>query len=193
MSPASFGASPGALQNPAAFGGMPQASPFTPGMGGIMPGPGYQLPPLQNPGYNPGGGFMPAPIGGQWNQIAQQMAGPMFMPQGVSAMGGPLNPQMPTQPSPVTVPNFTPPPGSTYLAPHLYTPTTPTQTAPPVTMPNTSPVQIPSGVPRTAPISVGGIPISSGGRVLAAGGGGGGGGGSRSQLFNNVFRPDMRF
>lgn len=173
VSPASFGAPPGALQNPAAFGGMP--SPFNAGQGGIMPNPGYQLPPLQNPSYNPGGGFMPAPIGGQWNQIAQQMAGPMFMPQGVSAMGGPMNPQMPTQPSGVTVPNFAPPPGSHYLAPHLYMPSTPTQTAPnPVSAPN--PVQIPPGTPRVQPTQ------SMNPALLQALMGGGGGGGYISPM-----------
>lgn len=144
LSPASFGADPSALLNPAAFGGHP--APFTAGMGGIMPGPGYQLPPLQNPGYNPGGGFMPTPIGGMWNQIAQHMAGPMFMPQGTTALAGAPNPLPPSQPSGVTVPGFTPTPGSNYLAPNLYIPQTPVKTAP-TPPPVTTPISIPPGTP----------------------------------------------
>lgn len=47
---------------------------------------------------------MPTPIGGQFNQLAQQMAGPMFMPAGTSILAGQSNPIAPQQPSGVTVP-----------------------------------------------------------------------------------------
>lgn len=79
----------------------PRAGPFQGGTGGTFQS---LIPPMGMPSYNPGGGYMPAPIGGQWNQIAQQMAGPMFMPQGTSILGGQSNPIAPQQPSGVTVP-----------------------------------------------------------------------------------------
>lgn len=94
-------AGPGAFGGiPAGFGGVagqPIAQPFNGGFGGLVP-------PPQAASYNPGGGYMPAPIGGQFNQLAQQMAGPMFMPAGTSILAGRSNPIAPQQPSGVTVP-----------------------------------------------------------------------------------------
>lgn len=76
----------------------PTAQPFAAGAGGIMPGtPGSMglIPPMPQmaiPGLSPYGpaitgtqSMMPIPMGGQWNQLAQQMAGPMFMPPHPSA------------------------------------------------------------------------------------------------------------
>lgn len=166
VSLASFGASPGALMNPAAFGG--QGSQFAAGTGGILPGtPGSMglippMPQMAMPGISPYGpaipgtqSFMPAPVGGQWNQLAQQMAGPMFMPPKPGA-GIPY-------PNPVM-------PGGTPIA-TVTAPKPPV--APPMPMPVTAPFPV---MPNTLnrPASVGGIPISHGGRVLAAGGGAGG-------------------
>lgn len=92
----------------------PYAAPFAAGSGGAMPSqPGYPgggiggpyqnfIPQAQPANYNPGGGFMPAPIGGYWNQMAQQMAGPMYGPAGVSAMMGMRNPMAAMNSSPIT-------------------------------------------------------------------------------------------
>lgn len=76
---------------------------FIGGQGGLL---NAQMPngPSGTPNYNPGGGYMPAPIGGYWNQVAQQMAGPMFGPQGSSVTLGAQNPVMPQQQSNMTVP-----------------------------------------------------------------------------------------
>lgn len=89
--------------------GMPPiAQPFTAGAGGILPGtPGSMglippMPQMAMPGLSPYGpaipgtqSFMPAPMGGQWNQLAQQMAGPMFMPPAPSTGIPYPNPVMP--------------------------------------------------------------------------------------------------
>jgi hypothetical protein len=81
-----------------------------------MPQPGQQFGPYQNfipqpqsSNYNPGGGYMPTPVGGYWNQQAQQMAGPMFGPHGSSVTMGGANPIAPAQVSANTVPWYTAP------------------------------------------------------------------------------------
>ena len=76
--------------------GMPQPQ----GMGapqGQMPSGGqYQnfIPPIQATPFNYQGGQQPLPIGGMWNQVAQQMAGPGFMQPGTSAMYSGFNPAL---------------------------------------------------------------------------------------------------
>lgn len=118
----------------------------------MLGNPGYQLPALQSGGYNPGGGYMPTPIGGMWNQIAQQMAGPLFMPGGMSVLGGAPNTVAPGQPSNLTVPGFNPAPGTNYFAPNLYMPTTPTKTAPTTTPPSmVPPINLPPNIPLNGP------------------------------------------
>lgn len=117
------------VANPALFGTAPNAQPTPPafagGIGGTLTGnaammpPGgsgspYQsfIPPMAQANYNPGGGFMPTPMGGQWNQLAQQMAGPMFLPSGVKPSVSPLF----GAPNPVGMPQQpTPPPSATPL------------------------------------------------------------------------------
>lgn len=76
-----------------------------------------------------GGGSMPAPVGGYWNQVAQQMAGPMFGPYGASTLMGTPNPTPAAQPSPLLHPASPPSSGTpTSLG---YIPTTlPTGAAP---------------------------------------------------------------
>jgi hypothetical protein len=113
----------------------PMAMPFQGGMGGMMPmgmppGNPMPIPPMSMPNYNPGGGTMPTPLGGQWNQIAQQMAGPMFMPQGSTILGGAPNAIPPMQVSPTTVPGYKPP---TSVPPPMVMPTG----TPPVRFPGT--------------------------------------------------------
>ena len=88
------------------------------------------IPQAPNLNYNPGGGYMPTPVGGQWNQIAQQMAGPMFGPPGTSALMGAQNGMSPAQMSAQTVPGYKPP--ST-------TPMLPTMPAPGMTAPGALP------------------------------------------------------
>lgn len=101
---------------------------FSPGLGGVMPGgltprgagsgdlngtmagipgmptPQAGMPPPQNLYGTLGGGSMPAPVGGYWNQVAQQMAGPMFGPYGASSLMGQSNPIQAPQPSPLLQP-----------------------------------------------------------------------------------------
>lgn len=102
------GTIPGYPLNPGSPGsGAGSPMPFMGGQGGLL---NSQMPngPTGTPNYNPGGGYMPAPIGGYWNQIAQQMAGPMFGPQGSSVTLGAQNPVMPQQQSNMTVPQQMP-------------------------------------------------------------------------------------
>lgn len=91
-------ASPNALAGLTAMLGMAGA----PGASAGSPAPGAAMPPVPN--YNPGGGYLHTPIGGYWNQVAQQMAGPMFAPQGASVLAGFSNDIAPTRVSQVTVP-----------------------------------------------------------------------------------------
>jgi hypothetical protein len=90
----------------------PVAGQFQPGMGGIQASP--LIPPVSMPNYNiPGNylpnpvgvqGFMPPAIGGQWNQLAQQMAGPMYLPSAPArGIPSPLTPPPKATP-PVTMP-----------------------------------------------------------------------------------------
>ena len=72
--------------------------PGTPGSMGLIP----PMPQMAMPGLSPYGpaipgtqSMMPAPVGGQWNQLAQQMAGPMFMPPHPGAGTPYPNPVMP--------------------------------------------------------------------------------------------------
>jgi len=104
---------PGAPQY---MGAPPIAGQFQPGMGGIQQPP--LIPPMSMPSYNfPGNylpgqagmqGFMPPAIGGQWNQLAQQMAGRMYLPPAPG--GGIPSPLMPppTVHPPVTMPILPP-------------------------------------------------------------------------------------
>lgn len=167
VSLASFGASPAALMNPAAFGG--QGSQFAAGTGGILPGtPGSMglippMPQMAMPGLSPSGpaipgtqSFMPAPVGGQWNQLAQQMAGPMFMPPAPSA-GIPY-------PKPVM-------PGGGPIA----TVAAPEPPAPPVA----PPMPMPIGVPPGGRVFGGNL---GGGQLFGGGGGGFGGGMLRPRI-----------
>lgn len=55
------------------------------------------------PNYNLGGGFQRIPIGGYWNQVAQQMAGPIFSPWGSTNEAGGRN-MLAQQPSQLLVP-----------------------------------------------------------------------------------------
>ena len=68
----------------------PQASGTSQGAGP------YQnfIPPIQATPYNYQGGQQPLPIGGMWNQVAQQMAGPGFMQPGTSSMYPGFNPSL---------------------------------------------------------------------------------------------------
>jgi len=107
---------PGSPGAPQYMGAPPIAGQFQPGMGGIQQPP--LIPPMSMPSYNfPGNylpgqagmqGFMPPAIGGQWNQLAQQMAGRMYLPP---APGGgipsPLTPPPVVHP-PVTMPMLPP-------------------------------------------------------------------------------------
>ena len=79
----------GAAQPQSQGMGMPQGQP--------MPSGGqYQnfIPPIQATPFNYQGGQQPLPIGGMWNQVAQQMAGPGFMQPGTSAMYSGFNPAL---------------------------------------------------------------------------------------------------
>jgi len=72
----------------------PQASGMPQGQ---MPSGGqYQnfIPPIQATPFNYQGGQQPLPMGGMWNQVAQQMAGPGFMQPGTSAMYPGFNPSL---------------------------------------------------------------------------------------------------
>lgn len=94
----SFLSSPSASNNPAgAFPSVPWLSQPT------SSGPFQNfIPPLPTNQYGAlGGGFTQAPMGGYWNQVAQQMAGPMFGPYGASSLFGSGNPTQPGQPSPI--------------------------------------------------------------------------------------------
>lgn len=179
VSLASFGASPAALMNPAAFGG--QGSQFAAGTGSILPGtPGSMglippMPQMAMPGLSPYGpaipgtqSFMPAPMGGQWNQLAQQMAGPMFMPPAPSAGIPYPNPVMPGGGPIATVAAPKPP-------------------APPVA----PPMPMPIGVPPGGRMFGGG---ALGGGQLFGGGGGGlvGGGGTGAFGGVNTFPRALR-
>jgi hypothetical protein len=124
----------------------PMAMPFQGGMGGMMPmgmppGNPMPIPPMSMPNYNAGGGDLPTPIGGQWNQIAQQMAGPLFLPpgtpqgSGATTLNGPWNPVMPAHPNAFTTAGYHPP-----APPHA--------APPPVAQPTLLPPQLlPQGNP----------------------------------------------
>ena len=136
--------------------GMPPiAQPFTAGAGGIMPGtPGSMglippMPQMAMPGLSPYGpalpgtqSFMPAPVGGQWNQLAQQMAGPMFMP---------------------------PPPSTGIPYPHLVMPATPGG-SPIATVATPKPPSTPVPLPPTLPIGPGGGTLLARRQLLGGGG-----------------------
>ncbi|MDE2471099.1 MAG: hypothetical protein KGL35_20725 [Bradyrhizobium sp.] len=130
----------------AGMSGPPMATPFQGGMGGLIP-------PMPSINYGQSGPYGPAatgtqvmqpqPLGGYWNQMAQQMAGPMFMP-----------------PTPQGIP-----------FPKLTMPGTPTTVAPPTSntpQPPTTPPTL-NPIPRLVPIGGGGGGIGGGG----FGGGGG--------------------
>ena len=94
----------------------------------------------QNPYGGLGGGSLPVSNGGYWNQIAQQMAGPMFGPYGASALMGNPNPLPGAQPSPLLQPSA--PPSSTAPSALGYNPTQlpGAQTAPTGALPVASPL-----------------------------------------------------
>lgn len=105
------------------------------------------MPQMAMPGLSPYGpaipgtqSFMPAPMGGQWNQLAQQMAGPMFMPPAPSTGIPYPNPVMPGAGSIATVAAPKPP------------------VAPPMPMP------MPIGVPPGGRV-LGGSPLFAGGGI----------------------------
>lgn len=138
----------------------PVAQPFAAGAGGIMPGtPGSMglippMPQMAMPGLSPYGpaipgtqSMMPAPVGGQWNQLAQQMAGPMFMPPRPAAGIPYPNPVMPGG-GPI----------ATVAAPK------------PPTPPVAPPVSMPIGIPPGGRIG-GGQLLGGGGGGLVGGGG----------------------
>lgn len=80
------------------------------------------VPPMPMPNYNPPGnylpgaagqrGFMPQPIGGYWNQMAQQMAGPMYLPP-VPPAGTPYPIRPPAAATPPIATPYQPPSGQT--------------------------------------------------------------------------------
>lgn len=147
--------------------GMPPiAQPFTAGAGGIMPGtPGSMglippMPQMAMPGLSPYGpaipgtqSFMPAPVGGQWNQLAQQMAGPMFMPPHPGAGIPYPNPVMPGGGPIATVAAPKPP-------------------APPVAPPMPMPIGVPPGGRMFGGGALGGGQLFGGGGGGLVGGGG---------------------
>lgn len=81
---------------PGAQGGMPQSQGMPPGGQGMPSGGQYQnfIPPIQATPFNYQGGQQQLPMGGMWNQVAQQMAGPGFMQPGTSAMYSGFNPSL---------------------------------------------------------------------------------------------------
>lgn len=86
------------------------------------------IPPAPQNLYNTlGGGSMPTPVGGYWNQVAQQMAGPMFGPYGASTLMGAQNPTQAAQPSPLLQPPRAPSTGTSALG---YIPTQLPMTSP---------------------------------------------------------------
>lgn len=89
--------------------------PFQGGYGGLIPPmPSPQFVPQQNYLPKPLGqpGFMPPAIGGYWNQMAQQMAGPMYLPSPPPGMASPLAPPKPP-------PTYTSGPGAGVPSPVL--------------------------------------------------------------------------
>lgn len=77
--------------------GMPQPQGIGMPQGQQMPSGGqYQnfIPPIQATPFNYQGGQQPMPMGGMWNQVAQQMAGPGFVQPGTSAMYSGFNPSL---------------------------------------------------------------------------------------------------
>ena len=77
--------------------GMPQPQGMGMPQGQPMPSGGqYQnfIPPIQATPFNYQGGQQPLPMGGMWNQVAQQMAGPGFMQPGTSSMYPGFNPAL---------------------------------------------------------------------------------------------------
>jgi hypothetical protein len=108
------GAMPGMPQAPAPMQSAPQAAPppplQIPNFSNGSTGNPLPIPAMQMPNYNQGGGYNAAPVGGMWNQIAQRMAGPMFLPNGsppsMSSMIGAPNggAVMPNTPRPVNLP-----------------------------------------------------------------------------------------
>lgn len=102
---------------PMTQGGMPPiAQAFQGGLGGLsnLGGYGGLIPPMQQfqgasqnflPSPLGQSGFMPPAMGGYWNQLAQRMAGPMYLPPAPPGMASPLNPPKPP-------PTYTPGPGA---------------------------------------------------------------------------------
>jgi len=76
--------------------GMPQPQGMSMPQGQMPSGGQYQnfIPPIQATPFNYQGGQQPMPMGGMWNQVAQQMAGPGFMQPGTSAMYPGFNPSL---------------------------------------------------------------------------------------------------
>jgi len=82
------------MPSPVGMGGMPQGQPMSSG------GQNQNfIPPIQATPFNFQGGSPMLPIGGMWNQVAQQMAGPGFMKPGTSALIAGYNPPNAQQPA----------------------------------------------------------------------------------------------